>query len=187
MFITNSDTRSKPVFTQPPQSVAQTPDPVRGKQQFDEMVMPRKMDNETNLEQIDRWIAIGKEVEISCAQVTNQEVSLFLAEIDTLNFSEAAADSVLKSPKLPFIALEALRQGHLHPQYGQMQVATTLLFWSAMQCPEGKDGLKTVVFSQDEQIAHALIRTTLHTKSIGAQLFDRPTSSRVFLEGSKFD
>lgn len=84
--------------------------------------------------------------------------------IDHIDFQHAQGDSVLLNPKLPHIAIEALRRGFLDPLHGKKQVATIVMFWSTLQHHKGPANLETI--SVFDTRADKLIKQGHLTKKI---------------------
>jgi hypothetical protein len=153
-----------------------TPYPKESLKQFNEVVIPRVVAGETNPKLIAKETAISLALINRLSEVTFEQIKQFLDVIDTLDFQHAQKDSVLLNPKLPHIALETLRRGLLDSKQGQIQVATLLNFWSALQYHGDSKTLTTVsVFAPE---AAALIKETL--------LNSCDTKTEPFLNGDLF-
>jgi hypothetical protein len=112
--------------------------------QFNEMVVPREVGGETNPKFVSREKAASAAQMSQLLSVTEDELAKFMLALDTLDFAHAEESSILLSPKLPYIALEALRRGRLDPHVGQLQVATVLEFWAALQYHKNRADLQTI-------------------------------------------
>jgi hypothetical protein len=148
--------------------------PPQAVKQFNEMVYPRNVPGETNRRLIAKEIATSVIFVHKLSLVTEYELLQFLKVIDTLDFKHAPPDSILFSPKLPHIALEALRLGLLDSKYGPFQVATVLQWWSALQY---HSQLQTI--SIFDPRAEGFIRQTL--------LHSTNPNTEIFLVGDQFD
>ena len=146
-----------------------------GLQQFNEITVPYVLDGEKNLKLIAEETEAAKKIAEAVDHITTQEIDALLLTLDNLDFQHAAEGSILLNPKLPYIALAALRQGFLNEIHGPLQVATLLIFWAASQ-QYGVDKLQTLSLFNDE--SEQLIKKTLR----------HPTEPhlRPYLYGKKF-
>ncbi len=157
-----------PAITQEP-STHYPPESLR---QFNEMTLPRDVAGETSHKLMAKEKEASQALAQKCSQITDQEIGQLLEVIDTLDFKN---DAILLNPKLPHIALEALRRGLLDPTHGQKQVATILSFWSALQ------------YHQDPAVLQ-ILSVFDHTPTI-KETFKHSFIKEMdpFLEGDKFD
>jgi Leucine-rich repeat (LRR) protein len=150
---------------------------VKAVQQFNEMTIPRAVSKETSRRLIEQEKAASVVLASQLSAVTNQEILQLVEAIERFDFAQAPKDSILLNPKLPYIALEALRSDMLDPKHGQAQVATILNFWAALRYHGNPSDLQTI--SVFDSKAAELIKQTLKNASY-------PTVT-PFLEGAKFE
>ena len=151
--------------------------PPEAVQQFNEMVFPLRLPEETNFRLVTKEIATSVAFVNKLCQVSEFELIQFLNVIAASDCKNAPQDSILFSPKLPHIAFEALRLGLLDPKYGPFQVATVLQWWSALQYHKDPSQLQTISILDPR--AEGYIRQTL--------LHSKETDTELFLEQEKFD
>ena len=129
-----------------------------------------------------------------CSRITDQEIEQL---VDELPFLDLNNDSILLNPKLPYIALEALRKGFLDPLHGQKQAATLLNFWAALQYHQGPtDLLIRSVFEEEELLRASFehsnnptLKPFLHDEDKFDLFLDKmralPRSEQYFLDAVK--
>jgi len=146
-----------------------------GLTQFDEMTTPRIVEGETSHKKIAQETEFAHKLAERVEEVPMQEIDALLLALETLDFQHAPPDSILLSPKLPYIALAALRQGSLNEKHGPGQVATLLIFWAATQQYEIRLLRTCCIF---DLAAQQFIKKTLRNPSL--------PHLRPFLHGKKF-
>lgn len=118
--------------------------PAEALKQFNEMVLPRAVLGESDRRLIEKENSASIALINKLSVVTDEDLQQLLKTIDQLDFENASSNSILLSPQLPYVALEALRRGMLDPKHGQKQVATLLNFWSALQYHKDPKELQTI-------------------------------------------
>lgn len=153
----------------------------KGLEQYNEMVEPRIVDKEDDFDLIQKNQEFAKKLNDHLQPITEAQITQFVKALPTLDFKNAAPNSILLDPQLPYVAIAALKRGHLHPEHGGLQVATVLNFWGALKYHTSPVDLKTMELFDAQGAANQEAIQLLK------QTFISASPSFSFLDGKKFD